>query len=247
VTSQPFVVLGNAPALVDAVTWYALVSGGAAALAPEILPVDEPEGGWGTYAERGGLGRPPRNSQVLIDELMKALPRVPRSAAGGVVVVTPPGAGIAPHAWRFRGGGFWVGGRTWLRRYAFVPADAATGVLAHELGHLLFGWSDHDRASGLGADCLMGTGAAGDNPARPCAPSRVGAGWVRAVPATRSMRVADLEGGVVRTGDRLVELGPSGDLLVYRDARVDGRIRADPGRSVLALVASATRWSRATL
>ena len=203
----------------------------------------EPPGGWDAYADRGGLGSAPGNSQALVEALMAdAGAWVSRAAAGGVVVATPPKAGFATNAWRFRLGGIWLGGRTWARRYAVVPADAPLGTLAHELGHLLFGWADHDRRSCPVGDCLMGTGAGATGPPRPCAPPRVEAGWVELGPATRTTMVGDLgDGRVVRSRERLIEAGPNGDVVVYEGSRLVGRVHADPDGRLLAVVASVLR------
>ncbi|MGH2820319.1 MAG: hypothetical protein ACRDJ5_06675 [Actinomycetota bacterium] len=240
-STHPFAVVGDSAALPAVVAWYARVSGGRAALLPEVLPLHEPRDSWAAYADRGGLGPPPRNSQVMMEVLLASLDRSGAPAAAhGVMVATPPGAGFAPHAWRLRRGGFWLEDRRWVRRYAIVPADAPVGTVAHELGHLVFGWPDHDRRSRVGADCLMSTGAAASWPARPCAPSRLDAGWIEAVPATRTMTVAELaDAGIVRSRKRLIELGPSGDVLVFEGRDLVARVGAEPGRPVLAVVASA--------
>jgi len=73
-----------------------------------------------------------------------------------------------------------------------VPEDVTTGVSAHELGHLLFGWPDlYDTKTvgveqvaashGIGDWCLMAHGTWLDNGNRPCHPSawcKVTQGWV---------------------------------------------------------------------
>lgn len=66
-----------------------------------------------------------------------------------------------------------------------VPEDAKTGVCAHELGHLLFGWPDFydysETTFGIGDWCLMAYGSWGGGGDRPCHPSawcKVAQGWV---------------------------------------------------------------------
>lgn len=234
-------VLGEPTALADAVGWYDTVSDGAAVLEPVVLPVEAPPRGWDAYAARGGMGAAPANSQVMVAELLAAADYGAVADAGALVLVAaPPGAGFAPHTWRLRGGGFWLGGRAWARRYAVVAADVPLGTMAHELGHLLFGWADHARRDGLGANCLMGTGGGADPPSPPCPVKRVAAGWARPRPATRATTVADLaDGSVLRigSGDWLVGLGPTGDVLVFDGTALVGRLRAAPDRRVFAAAA----------
>jgi immune inhibitor A len=69
--------------------------------------------------------------------------------------------------------------------YLTVPEDAKTGVCAHELGHLLFGWPDlydtDNSSSGIGNWCLMAGGTwngEGDRPAHPSAWCKAHQGWV---------------------------------------------------------------------
>lgn len=76
--------------------------------------------------------------------------------------------------------------------YLTVPEDARTGVCAHELGHLLFGFPDlYDgdyTSEGLGAWCLMAAGSwngGGDRPCHPSAWCKVAQGWVKVVNVTK--------------------------------------------------------------
>ncbi len=247
-----------AAALLHAARWFDAVSAGRAGL--RIAPVwasETPD--WDAFAANGGRGRPPGNSQQLVAGLLASLPEDGRAAvarAGGdPLVVVPDRAGYAPHTWRLRSGGFHLGGRRWARRYAVVPAGASLGTYAHELGHLLFGWPDADRRSRVGAECLMGSGGhhpPGGQPAPPCAPLRVSAGWVAPEPASRATTPADLAGRAVyraagRNGDALlVERRPGGPVLAFADGmppRLVARIPlrdGDADRPLLALLRAAT-------
>jgi immune inhibitor A len=68
--------------------------------------------------------------------------------------------------------------------YLTIPEDAKTGVCAHELGHLLFGFPDlydiDDSSEGIGNWCLMAAGSwggGGDIPVHPSAWCKVDQGW----------------------------------------------------------------------
>jgi immune inhibitor A len=75
--------------------------------------------------------------------------------------------------------------RTYALTYLTVPEDAKLGVIAHELGHLLFGWPDlYDSGpkggrvtEGLGDWCLMASGSWNNNGRTPGYPSA----WCRHV------------------------------------------------------------------
>lgn len=119
-------------------------------------------------------------------------------------LAVPPGAGrtlrlllvakgpFHPHCWRLpaeQGGS-----------YALLPAGASAGIAAHELGHLLLGWSD---APWAGRHCLMGSGARGTPPAAPRASLRLQAGWDTQLTADAATTAGQL--GVVRHGPILME------------------------------------------
>lgn len=85
--------------------------------------------------------------------------------------------------------------------YAFltVPENCRTGVCAHELGHLLFGFPDlYDgvgTGEGIGNWCLMGGGSwngatPGDRPAHPSAWCKLQQGWVTVVNQTANANVS---------------------------------------------------------
>jgi len=71
-----------------------------------------------------------------------------------------------------------------LYAYLTIPEDGRLGVIAHEMGHLLFQWPDlYDTdysSAGLGNWCIMAGGSwnnDGDTPALPCAWCKAAQGW----------------------------------------------------------------------
>ncbi|HET7508507.1 MAG TPA: M6 family metalloprotease domain-containing protein [Solirubrobacterales bacterium] len=91
---------------------------------------------------------------------------------------------IWSHKWVLDGGAYETD-TTKIYGYLTVPENAKTGVCAHELGHLLFGWPDlYDTdysSSGIGNWCLMAGGSwngGGDRPAHPSAWCKANQGWV---------------------------------------------------------------------
>lgn len=81
---------------------------------------------------------------------------------------------------------------TYVSTYLTVPEDSKLGVIAHELGHLLFGWPDlYDSepngirvTEGLGEWCLMAAGSwnnMGKTPGYPCGWCRHVQGWTDTV------------------------------------------------------------------
>lgn len=169
-----------------ALRWFERVSHGRfAAQRIELEPVKAPRE-LAFYAHHRGMGRAPRNSQSLAADVVAEL--VARERADGTgsaaigeanFVVCAP-AVFEAHTWRFPSGGAHLGGSRWARRYALLPENAPLGTVAHELGHLLFGWPDFGGSTQLGARCLMALGGlneAGREPAPPCAPLCVREGW----------------------------------------------------------------------
>jgi immune inhibitor A len=104
--------------------------------------------------------------------------------AGQGAEVTGSANDIWSHKWVLDGGEY-VADSTKIYGYLTVPEDAKTGVCAHELGHLLFGWPDlYDTdysSNGIGNWCLMAGGSwngGGDRPAHPSAWCKAQQGWV---------------------------------------------------------------------
>ncbi len=231
-----------------AVDWFAAVSGGRAAFQLRPVTTSAPAGGWEVFAAAGGRSEPPDNSQVLVGELVTALAPADRARLGELVVVIPPAdTGFVAHTWRLLRGGVHLGGRRWARRYAVVPEDAPMGTVAHELGHLLLGWPDLDRR--IGADCLMAMGGhrgGGADPAPPCAPLRLSAGWVSPLPVQAGTRLRDLQPGGVGTWGEMVFERRGGSLLAFRTdpPRLLARISiadGDESRPLLAVLAEEAR------
>lgn len=78
-------------------------------------------------------------------------------------------------------------GNTSIGAYLTIPETAKTGVCAHEIGHLLFGWPDfYDTTDppigkGVGPWCLMSSGSwggGGDRPSHPSAWCKAQQQWV---------------------------------------------------------------------
>lgn len=165
------------------------------------------------YTHRGGMGQWPSNSQQLAWDTLTAMDD--RSSVNTDVILLVP-AGFTPHVWRLRRGGFPLGDRRWVRRYAILPDGASVGAVAHELGHLLLGWPDLVRE--VGNDCLMGCAALGVEPPLPCAPLRLAAGWLEPVPLGRATLVRDLGAGAP------ADAGPVGSWRFHdRDVLVERR------------------------
>ena len=157
----------------------------------------------------------------------------------------PPGAGrtvrlllvadgpFHPHCWRLppeQGGS-----------YALLPTSASAGIAAHELGHLLLGWSD---APWAGRYCLMGSGARSTPPAPPRASLRLEAGWDTQLTADAATTAGQL--GVARHGSMLIERRDT-MLLAWPDEAAPTEVElseADLDRPLLALLAPAPVGSR---
>ncbi|WP_428264589.1 hypothetical protein [Haliangium sp.] len=174
-------------ALAAAAAWFDDLSGGRWRPCFRRLVAVVPPRPAACYAHRGGMGRWPANSQQLAWDALAAVQE--RDALGERVIFLAPD-GFAPHAWRLRRGGFPLGRRRWVRRYAVLPPGVSAGTAAHELGHLCLGWPDLDRT--VGDDCLMGSTRLRSRLPVPCAPLRVHAGWADPVAVGRETRVGDL-------------------------------------------------------
>jgi immune inhibitor A len=103
-------------------------------------------------------------------------------AGSGAEQTGSPGD-IWSHKWTVQGGAMTVD-MTKIFGYLTIPEDALTGVSAHELGHLLWGWPDlydpDGTSEGIGRWCLMASGSwngGGNTPAHPCGFLKLDQGW----------------------------------------------------------------------
>ncbi len=174
-----------------------------------------------------------------------------------MLLLTP--TGFLPHCWHIPNGGVPLGAGVWARRYGVVPADATPGAVVHELGHLLFDWPDLTWDFQFEQECLMARGAFarhGLDPAPPCAPLLVDAGWRDTVPLGAGLTAGGLGPEQVAAVEWLgrpclVERRECA-LLVYETGsgaapRILGRVAlaaGDLARSVLGLVAPLLRRER---
>ncbi|UYM04526.1 M6 family metalloprotease domain-containing protein [Solicola gregarius] len=125
--------------------------------------------------------------------------------------------------------------------YLTIPEDAKTGVCAHELGHLVFGWPDlYDTdysSEGVGDWCLMGGGSwglGGDLPTHPSAWCKANQGWVEVVNHTANTQVDvdDVKSG--RTVHRLWKDGAQGNEYFLMENRMQqGFDESLPGEGLL--------------
>jgi len=246
-SSSSFALIGALDSLDETAAWFADVSAARADVtAAPLGPL--PKLDFTPYSSRGGMGSWPTNSQQLAVDVVTPFAEAGEIHESCVVIGVPPGSGVSPHVWRFRSGGLRIGARRWLRRYAVVPENATVGVLAHEVGHLLFGWPDVAARTGVRDDCLMAMGGHREPPSRPCAPLRVAAGWVEPITASRTTTVDDLGTGVMAVGETLVERSRSGAVLVFAhrpDVELIGRAEAGCDRRLLAVVAEIRARHRA--
>lgn len=229
--------------LVRAADWYVEVSGGAVQLEFDVVRVDAGDPAWSRLSDGWRWPTGADAARGAAHELVAGLPRPARDHfLGSVVLIMAPGNGIHPHTWRFRHGGVHLGQRRWCRRYALLATNVPLAPVVHELGHLLFGWPDL-AANGVGFDCIMATGAliTDDRPAPwPCAPLRVGAGWVTPRPVRAETRVEELRHADVGEFHGLLIERRDDRLVAYSTdpVRVETRTAAaDPSRPVLAVLA----------
>lgn len=210
----PIPALDLAPAL----AWFAERSAGR--FTPRAGPLATLQlDGLGRFRGLGGLDRHPHGSQALVGEALAQLDAGARAQlarlAPALIVLVP--AGFRPHCWHLTDGQRSAG--LAAHRYTLIPDDATLGAVVHELGHLLLGWPDLERDSGLGSECLMARGALLPDPAPPCAALRLHAGWITPRPVDRTTRVEELAvGEAVMIGERVIERRRDPDrLLIVRD------------------------------
>lgn len=224
------------------VEWYAEVSGGAVRLEVDVVRVDAGDPAWSQLANGWRWPADADDARDAVRDLVAGLAERDMARIGSGVLIVAPGERLHPHTWRFRNGGVHLGERRWCRRYALVATGSPFSAVAHELGHLLFGWPDLSARS-IGFDCLMATGALVPSdrpPAWPCAPLRVGAGWVTPMPVQAATLVGDLPHGTVGEFDGMLIERRDDRLVAFADDPLRVEIRAesaDPSRPVLAVLA----------
>lgn len=216
----------------DIEAWFKIISNYRCHIEMTVLPVLIFPNKLNTFALAGGKGPPPNNSQTLVKEILMLLDEVAlnylRQAAGRLLIVAPNT--FKPHTWHIPCGGKSLGKGVWCRRYALVPYTASLGVLAHELGHLLFDWPDLIWDCLYAEECLMARGAmrnGGVDPALPCAPLLFEQGWRDVISLDRNMPVDALHFqniGVMTWGTKklLIEYRDDDDkprLLLYENNR----------------------------
>lgn len=124
-------------------------------------------------------GLPPEDRLALAGPYSSARAALARCAGArypqGLPLLFIGMRGTRPHSWTLPGG----------QPYAAVAEDASKTVIAHELGHLLFGFPDLAFSPDSGAVCLMGRlpkCAIDEPPPEPCAALQVERGWQDAAP-----------------------------------------------------------------
>jgi immune inhibitor A len=154
-----------------------------------------------------GMGPYPTNTQKLVEEAIEIAKQTGQidwdifdlNGDGKIEALSVVHAGRGAEQTGAGTGNIWshkfqitrrmpVTNNTYAWTYLTVPEDARLGVIAHELGHLLFEWPDLYDAGprnstitqGVGDWCLMAGGSwnnGGNTPAYPSAWCRHGQGW----------------------------------------------------------------------
>jgi len=237
-------------------SWYRQISHNHCRICIDVLPCVVIEHDPNKYAQAGGMGAPPGNSQTLVRHVLDCSDHtiVQRLRAGEDRLMIITGNAFKPHTWRLPNRGI---------RYSILPSNACFGAIAHELGHLLFDWPDLDWEQSLGQDCLMSLGALGSHghsPSLPCAPLRLSQDWIKPIVIDRSTTVQQLNTdkvGIVNWQQYRVFVEyrrqhENAYLLIYRckgkekhiHPRVIGRMKlteADNSSSVLGCIATVLR------
>jgi len=237
-------------------SWYRQISHDVCRIRIDVRPCAAIEQIQNSYAQAGGMGVLPCNSQGLVRHVLDSLDYtvVQRLRATDERLMIITGNAFKPHTWRLPNRGI---------HYSIIPSNASFGAVAHELGHLLFDWPDLDWEKSLGQDCLMSLGAVGSlgrSPSLPCAPLRLTQGWIKPIVIDRSTTVQQINTdkvGIINWQQYkvLVEYRRQHEnayLLVYRckgkkkqlHPRIIGRIKlteSDNSNSVLGCIATALR------
>jgi immune inhibitor A len=138
-------------------------------------------------------------------------------------------------------GGAYATDNTQIYAFLTVPEDARTGVCAHELGHLLFGFPDlydvDDGSEGIGNWCLMAAGSWGNGGDTPCHPSawcKTQQGWASVVTANTNSNVSVADVKDSKTIYRLWKDGTGGSEYFLVENRQRNRFDASlPGEGLL--------------
>ncbi len=226
--------------LKDASDWFEKISSNRCRLDFILLSALTVPQNLNAFSIGGGMGPPPHNSQSLAecvllladDLLLKSLIQ----ASGNLVIVSP--GRFKPHTWHIPNGGKPIRPeeerriecKAMCRRYTLVPEKTNLGMLAHELGHLLFSWPDLKWPRAYAKECLMAEGASndsGDNPAEPCAPLLHRQGWRDELAIERNTPVHALNRNNIGVLDR----DGKKYIVEYRDeSGIDAKIRQEKPR-----------------
>jgi immune inhibitor A len=163
-----------------------------------------------------GLGRYPRNAQKMVEDAVTMAKqqggldwdKFDVNGDGKIDALSVVHAGRGAEQTGAGSGEIWshkynitskinVTTETSVLGYLTVPEDSKLGVIAHELGHLLFGWPDlYDAETGgnrvtegIGVWCLMAAGSwnnGGATPGYPCAWCRHVQGWTNSINVTKA-------------------------------------------------------------
>ncbi len=171
----------------EVLSWYHLVSNRKFTCEFRKKNVPAPSKPFSLYANLGGMGRWPYNSQMAASFLARKLHtltlRSILDASGGVVCVVP--AFFYPHTWSLPAPVLKSWKKSGVCLYTFLPIRADRLTIAHELGHLLHNWPDLAYEPSLRNYCLMsgaGVRLKGElHPHEPCGPLKRSAGWLKAI------------------------------------------------------------------
>lgn len=192
--------------------YYEEVSGGRVNVIGDVVDWIRLPKTYSFYAgSRDGLGQYPTNAKRMVEDAVNAVKqqggidwdKYDVNGDGMIDALSVIHAGRGAEQTGHGKGDIWshkwnithklaVTSNTHVSTYLTVPEDSRLGVIAHELGHLLFGWPDlYDSepngirvTEGLGEWCLMAAGSwnnMGRTPAYPCGWCRHVQGWTSTI------------------------------------------------------------------